>query len=66
MSELSSRMDAEVTPREGTVAPCFCQQCSRVLYLLEAELLFCPVCSSLVSRIETDELNSGQGPRAAD
>ena len=64
MSDLSSKRNSAAS---RDVSACFCQQCSRVLYVAEADLLFCPVCSSLVMRIDAeDETNLPQGSRAAD
>lgn len=49
MSELARRRRSR-TPKTLT---CFCEACSRVLYVPE-EQLFCPVCSSAV--IPTDQV----------
>lgn len=36
----------------GHAVACFCGQCNRPLYVVESDLLFCPVCSSPVSRLD--------------
>ena len=50
MSELARRRK-KVDPTKALT--CFCEKCSRVLYVSE-DALFCPVCSSAV--IPTDDV----------
>lgn len=48
MSELSRRRERSQT--DGPTTYCFCDSCDRALYV-DAEALFCPVCSSPVMEI---------------
>lgn len=55
MSELSRRRDRSKS--EISTSYCFCGSCDRVLYV-DADALFCPVCSSPVVEItERDEIS---------
>ena len=54
MSDLSQQRRRSTGAEGNGVTASFCGHCSRVLYVAEADLLFCPVCSSLVTRIESE------------
>lgn len=54
MSRLSSGKQRSARLHGSAVSACFCSDCSRVLYVADPDLLFCPVCSSPVTRIEAE------------
>lgn len=51
-----SERSVQETPTEissgGHAVACFCVRCDRPLYVAESDILFCPVCSSPVSRLD--------------
>jgi len=61
VSDLYSKRARSTEARKERAVACFCEQCDRLLYVREAEWLFCPVCSSMVSRVDAHlEVTSGE------
>ena len=57
MSDLSARLGASRERRRPQAITCFCENCDRVLYVADSDTLFCPVCSSLVARLDAEGLS---------